>query len=147
MSKDKKTKAKPAGSGGAPAWLVSAAHAVKQPLLWMLTIYVLYKWILPWLADLTPPGVDLELIKREAEQRALLKKDKCATVCDGMTCPDGWTTGRAPDDRCKCICVRKDPNKATEWDKEHGQAKYFEDREPGQATTSRHDHKTVEETS
>ena len=71
--------------------------------------------------------MDVALIQREAEARAIRAKDKCATVCDGMTCPDGWTTGRAPDDQCKCICVRRDPSQATQWDKEHNQAHVFDE--------------------
>ena len=94
-------------------------------MLWLIAIYVTFKWFLPFLAEMTPPGVDVKVIQREAELREQRSKDKCATVCDGMTCPDGWTTGRSPEDRCKCICVRKDPATATQWDKEHNQAQHF----------------------
>ena len=118
-----------AGGGGAglPSGLSSTLSAVKLPTLWIIIVFVTFKWCLPFLAELTPPGVDVDLIKREAQERAERAKDRCATVCDGMTCPEGWTTGRSPEDSCKCICVRKDPTTATAWDKEHNQAQFFKD--------------------
>lgn len=116
------------GGGGLPAGLSSALSTVKMLALWIFVVFVTFKWCLPFLAELTPPGVDVALIRREAEERAARAKDKCASVCGGMTCPEGWTTGRSPEDRCKCICVRKDPVSATAWDKEHNQAQFFKDK-------------------
>jgi hypothetical protein len=117
--------AKPAG----PAALTSLKAALTsrlRPVIMLLLIAVTFRYVLPFLADLTPPGVDIKLIRQEAEKRALRAKDKCASVCDGMSCPEGWETGRSPEDHCKCICVRKDPLQATKWDKEHNQAQFFE---------------------
>ena len=125
-------------AGGQPAWLEALATA-KQPALWIIVVFVTFKWCLPFLAELTPPGVDIKIIQKEAEMKALRQKDRCATVCDGMTCPDGWDTGRSPEDQCKCICVRKQQDKPTEWDKKNNQQQYFEmKKQEDQATHSRH---------
>ena len=109
MAKAKPRAAGSSSSGTKPAWPRVLTQA-KRPTLIVVTLFVMFKWILPYLADLTPPGVDVQLIQAEAVKRAARAKDKCATVCDGMNCPAGWQTGRSPEDHCKCICVRKDPS-------------------------------------
>merc|ERR1711935_553770 len=126
-----KTKPRPtttSNSGAKPVWPADGARVfaqAKRPILILVTLFVMFKWMLPYLAELTPPGVDVHQIQVEAVKRAAHIKDKCATVCDGMNCPAGWETGRSPEDHCKCICVRKDPTKATVWDKDHNQAQFF----------------------
>ena len=137
-SSDAMAKAKPraagsSSSGAKPAWPRVLTQA-KRPTLIVVTLFVMFKWILPYLADLTPPGVDVQLIQAEAVKRAARAKDKCATVCDGMNCPAGWQTGRSPEDHCKCICVRTDPSKATAWDRAHNQAQFFPEDETAGAT-------------
>lgn len=137
-SSDAMAKAKPraagsSSSGAKPAWPRVLTQA-KRPTLIVVTLFVMFKWILPYLADLTPPGVDVQLIQAEAVKRAARAKDKCATVCDGMNCPAGWQTGRSPEDHCKCICVRTDPSKATAWDRAHNQARFFPEDETAGAT-------------
>eukprot|EP00320_Phaeocystis_rex_P020470 CAMPEP_0119082906 /NCGR_PEP_ID=MMETSP1178-20130426/123492_1 /TAXON_ID=33656 /ORGANISM="unid sp, Strain CCMP2000" /LENGTH=167 /DNA_ID=CAMNT_0007065723 /DNA_START=55 /DNA_END=558 /DNA_ORIENTATION=+ len=132
-------KAKPRAistSGARPLWPADGARVLanvanvtnaKRPIFILLALVVMFKWILPFLAELTPPGVDIHQIQAEAVKRAARVKDKCANVCDGMNCPAGWDTGTSPEDHCKCICVRKDPTKATAWDKDHNQAQFFDD--------------------
>ena len=137
-SSDAMAKAKPraagsSSSGAKPAWPRVLTQA-KRPTLIVVTLFVMFKCILPYLADLTPPGVDVQLIQAEAVKRAARAKDKCATVCDGMNCPAGWQTGRSPEDHCKCICVRTDPSKATAWDRAHNQARFFPEDETAGAT-------------
>ena len=137
-SSDAMAKAKPraagsSSSGAKPAWPRVLTQA-KRPTLIVVTLFVMFKWILPYLADLTPPGVDVQLIQAEAVKRAARAKDKCATVCDGMNCPAGWQTGRSPEDHCKCICVRTDPSKATAWDRAHNQAQFFPEGEAAGTT-------------
>ena len=51
-----------AGGGGLPPWALSAASSAKWPAAYLLAIFVTFKWCLPFLAELTPPGVDLSLI-------------------------------------------------------------------------------------
>ena len=117
-------------SGATLVWPADGARVLtqaKRPILIFVTLFVMFKWMLPYLAELTPPGVNVHQIQVEAVKRAARAKDKCATVCDGMNCPAGWETGRSPEDHCKCICVRKDPSQATVWDKDHNQAQFFDE--------------------
>ena len=131
MAKTKPVRATGSSSSGAkPVWPADGARVLtqaKRPILIVMMLFVMFKWMLPYLAELTPPGVNVHQIQVEAVKRAARAKDKCATVCDGMNCPVGWETGRSPEDHCKCICVRKDPSKATVWDKDHNQAQFFDE--------------------
>ena len=77
---------------------------------------VMFKWILPALADMTPPGVDPLLVAAVAEEKSRLATHGCDEACSGMACPAGWTTGRSPDNPCKCICKRLEAGKKTDWD-------------------------------
>ena len=126
-----KTRATSNNGGAKPVWPADGARVLahaKRPIVIILILVVMFKWILPYLAELTPPGVDIHQIQVEAVKRAARVKDKCATVCDGMNCPAGWDTRRSPEDHCKCICARKDPAKATVWDKDHNQAQFFDEK-------------------
>ncbi|KAL3924712.1 MAG: hypothetical protein SGPRY_003837 [Prymnesium sp.] len=78
-----------------------------------LLVCSLLAFLLPWLAELTPPGVNMTLVAEEVE---LKKNGKCPGACDKLVCPVGWTTSLSSDGSCKCICTRLDPNKLTEWD-------------------------------
>ena len=130
MAKTKPRATGSSSSGAKPVWPADGARVLtqaKRPILIVMTLFVMFKWMLPYLAELTPPGVNVHQIQVEAVKRAARAKDKCATVCDGMNCPVGWETGRSPEDHCKCICVRKDPSKATVWDKDHNQAQFFDE--------------------
>ena len=90
--------------------------------LQILALFVVFKWFLPWIADMTPPGVDPRRVAAAAHEQAIAATKGCADACRGMACPAGWTTGRAPDDPCKCICVRLDPGSSTPWDEERKKA-------------------------
>ena len=93
-----------------------------MPRLWprialaLAAIVVLFRWILPYLADLAPPGVDLAEAERARVSRLAENVDQCAHACDGLRCPDGWTT--ALEESCECICKRIDAAKRTRWDEE-----------------------------
>jgi len=95
---------------------MSKRHA--HTALLVLLVYVAFKWLLPWLAALTPPGINPEQVAQAAERQMRQAVAGCEDPCKGMNCPDGWTTGLKPDDECKCICVRQDPKKLTKWDLE-----------------------------
>jgi len=85
----------------------------------------------PWLARMTPPGIDGEAVLRfsngqipapasanssrgiDASQNQ--NESECPDACSGLVCPwDGWEAGRSPTDACDCICVRL--KAVTEWD-------------------------------
>ena len=75
--------------------------------------------MLPWLAELTPPGVDPKAVAAASSFPPTPLRGPRARTRATECCPKGWSTGRAPDDPCKCICVRDDPTgRATEWDLE-----------------------------
>ena len=97
---------------------------ILKPTLGLAGLYILFSFILPALADLTPPGVDPKELHAMVKEQTALVKAGCTTTCEGLGCPSGWTTARAPNDPCKCICARIDPNKKdTPWDKEQQQQK------------------------
>ena len=105
------------GGGGGPALVAACRDYAHVPLL-VLGAYVLFALFLPWLAALTPPGVNMSLVAEDAEAKlhpAAAAKD-CHGVCDALTCPAGWTTALSPDDPCKCICKRLETGKVTDWD-------------------------------
>merc|ERR1712166_55711 len=86
-------------SGAKLVWPADGARVLtqaKRPILIFVMLFVMFKWMLPYLAELTPPGVNVHQIQVEAVNRAARAKDRCATVCDGMNCPVGWETGRSP---------------------------------------------------
>ena len=93
-----------------------------MPRLWprialaLATIVVLFRWLLPYIADLAPPGVDLAEAERARLARLAKDDDECSHACDGLRCPEGWTT--ALEDSCQCICKRLDATKRTRWDDE-----------------------------
>ena len=77
----------------------------RSALLLCLTC-ILFKWALPALAEMTPPGVDPKLVAAAAQEQAQGAAEGCKDTCRGMACPAGWTTGRDRENACKCICVR-----------------------------------------
>ena len=105
-------------------------------LLWPLCIWLLAHFVLPALADITPPGVSLDDVRAVAEKSQQQQAQQpqqprnfvpgqaggaahpCQHKCVGLRCPEGWTT--APkhdgDGACKCICARVDANTVTAWD-------------------------------
>lgn len=101
-----------------PIALPESVSKLAWPLFIVVAAVVLLRHILPMLAELTPPGVDLQAVHRLAEQKVLSESHGCKdpNVCKGMGCPSGWTTGLAPNDPCKCICVRLQA--ITPWDEE-----------------------------
>ena len=104
-----------------PISVVGLIQPIFKPVLGILAVYLLFSTVLPWLAELTPPGVDPKAVAAAASELPAdtIARTACENACHGMGCPKGWSTGRAPDDPCKCICVRDDPTgRATEWDLE-----------------------------
>ena len=104
-----------------PISVVQLLQPIFKPVLGILAVYLLFSTVLPWLAELTPPGVDPKAVAAAASELPAdtIARTACENACHGMGCPKGWSTGRAPDDPCKCICVRDDPTgRATEWDLE-----------------------------
>ena len=102
--------------------LLERLKPVLWPGLYVLGAYVLFAFLLPTLANLTPPGVDPKAVAAWAEEQAAVASAGCENACQGMGCPTGWVTKRSPDDYCKCICARADPsNVDTPWDLERKQ--------------------------
>lgn len=114
-------------AGAAPrAWPYSPTKLLSRhgrSCLAVLLAYVTLSHILPYLANLTPPGVDREEVLKDADYRALAVARDCDDSCKGMSCPHGWVTTLSPDDVCKCICERLEDNKPTLWDEEQAQKK------------------------
>jgi len=81
---------------------------------YVLVVYSTFKWMLPALAAVTPPGVDLEAVKASAEYHVEVAKAGCGDPCKAMSCPPGWKTALHAQDPCKCICARVEA--ATAWD-------------------------------
>ncbi|KAL1528908.1 hypothetical protein AB1Y20_010230 [Prymnesium parvum] len=98
------------------AWTPRPEHA-RVPLL-ILSAYVLFAFFLPWLAQLTPPGVDMRFAQLDAERKELEAADKCKGACDALACPEGWTTALSAEVACKCICKRLEMKTKTKWDLE-----------------------------
>ena len=73
--------------------------------------------VLPWLAELPPPGVDMELVLRMENETLSAAQQGCTKSCNGMSCPTGWMT-KLDMEKCKCICKRTDDSKVTPWDLE-----------------------------
>lgn len=133
----KKTKAPPTAAparrsttaaSSTPAAIASGDTAARlrpfaKPAAYIFATYLLFALILPFLANLTPPGVDPKMVALLAEVPAPTGVPAhCEDACKGMGCPAGWTTARAPDNPCKCICARVDPrSKGTPWDEEQKQ--------------------------
>lgn len=88
------------------------------PVLLVLSTYLLFAFFLPFLANLTPPGVDPKAVADAVEAKIALAARGCEDSCRGLSCPSGWTTARDKHDVCKCICVRIDPTIKTAWDLE-----------------------------
>eukprot|EP00310_Coccolithus_braarudii_P017143 CAMPEP_0183336158 /NCGR_PEP_ID=MMETSP0164_2-20130417/4226_1 /TAXON_ID=221442 /ORGANISM="Coccolithus pelagicus ssp braarudi, Strain PLY182g" /LENGTH=149 /DNA_ID=CAMNT_0025505631 /DNA_START=78 /DNA_END=527 /DNA_ORIENTATION=+ len=133
MTKKKNAPKRPAAveGGDTAARVESTTNAHAQAGKWARTLlslfffYMLGHGVLPFLADLTPPGVDLKAMAEPRARRAPTHKSpnthipkECKTSCDGLHCPDGWLVDRSPDDACKCICSRADPAKLTRWDQQ-----------------------------
>ena len=77
------------------------------------------RYLLPLLANLTPPGVSADPPADARQARTLsTAAEKCSHACDGLRCPDGWQTVRDPADECKCICSRSSPGVRTQWDED-----------------------------
>ena len=91
--------------------------------MYSILLYVLLKWVLPALAELTPPGISLEDVKRAADEKLLYESAGCPDACKGLVCPTGWKTSRKPENPCKCICARKQGHIRTPWDEEREKAK------------------------
>ena len=83
-------------------------------LAYVFVVYSIFKWVLPALAAVTPPGVDLEAVKASAEYHVEVAKAGCGDPCKAMSCPAGWKTALHAQDPCKCICARVEA--ATAWD-------------------------------
>ena len=112
-------KAHAAPMGAAPLSATQLLQPITRPALGLFAAYILFAFILPALADMTPPGVDPKLVAVVAEQQAIGVRAGCEEACKGMGCPAGWMTARSPDDPCKCICARVDPSNAnTAWDEQ-----------------------------
>ena len=79
-------------------------------------VYFLFKFVLPALAALTPPGIDPKAVIAAADEHARADAAGCADACKGMACPAGWKTGRHAQDACRCICVRIESASETAWD-------------------------------
>lgn len=109
----------------AAPFLSSASPGLQRAVFVLVGLYVLFKLLLPALADMTPPGVDREEVikwsnikpekpspaattKQQQQQAsgAPGAKHKCENPCLGQSCPDGWETARSTSDECKCICKR-----------------------------------------
>ena len=132
MARKKVAVAKPKPVDGEGRWAAASlpsrsqerAGALVRALLCLCASFVLVCYVLPYLAELTPPGVDLSATP--AQDPATHRTSKsfpaeaipkgCETSCDNLHCPDGWFVDRSPDDPCKCICVRSDPAQMTLWD-------------------------------
>ena len=108
----------PAASSGIVANVLSGCSRHGRSALLLSLIYILFRWVLPALAEMTPPGIDPKLVAAAALEKAQGAAQGCTDTCRGMTCPAGWTTGRDKENTCKCICVRVDPSKLTPWDEE-----------------------------
>lgn len=109
-------------SGKSAGEIIELLRPLLRPTLGLLGFYLIFGLILPALADLTPPGVDPKMVAAWAEEQYAGAQAGCENACRGMGCPAGWTTARAPDDHCRCICARIDPtNRDTPWDAERQQ--------------------------
>ena len=84
-------------------------------------------YVLPFLAELAPPGVNLMAMAEQPDPRIgrdTKYSDGFVTCpgkpdpCDGMKCPDGWMTSRKPNEPCTCICKRAVEGEETEWDRQ-----------------------------
>ena len=106
------------GKAAASPQLRKRLRPVVQVILGICLTYTLFRWALPALADLTPPGVDMEQVRVAIEEEAQAAHSGCPDACKGMSCPAGWTTGRDANDACKCVCKRINPQKLTAWDAE-----------------------------
>lgn len=90
-------------------------NSVAQRVLPYVLLLLSLRYLLPWLANITPPGVTAKA-ERAADVLDVRTPEKCAHACDGLNCPDGWETARDPADDCKCICARSKPGERTAWD-------------------------------
>ncbi len=88
------------------------------PTLLLCSAIVVLRYALPWLASLTPPGVDIELIRTHADRSQPGIHANCENPCTGFKCPAEWKTSRCPIEHCKCICVRATPGVKTQWEKD-----------------------------
>lgn len=86
----------------------------RVPVVLLVTFFI-FSCVLPWLAALTPPGVNMTLVA--AIQRDAIA-NQCQGACDALSCPVGWRTALAPELPCKCVCKRIDPKLETAWDLE-----------------------------
>ena len=98
-----------------------------QILLWPLCLFLLVRFVLPALADITPPGVSLAAVRAAAEAAGRSRRTRGGRRRWGadrvpavrrIACPEGWTTApkRDADGSCKCICARLEDD--TAWDRE-----------------------------
>jgi hypothetical protein len=104
--------ASPAPFAASNALGIALRHG--RNLAYVLVVYSTFKWMLPALAAVTPPGVDLEAVKASAEYHVEVAKAGCGDPCKAMSCPAGWKTALHAQDPCKCICARVEA--ATAWD-------------------------------
>mmetsp|Transcript_18365 Transcript_18365/g.48387 ORF Transcript_18365/g.48387 Transcript_18365/m.48387 type:complete len:206 (+) Transcript_18365:95-712(+) len=136
-----------AASSGPPALPPQLKHACREfghvPLI-ALAAYVLLAFALPWLADLTPPGVNMSLVAEETAAAQHVGGRDCEHVCDALSCPAGWTTSISPTDACKCICKRMSEGKLTAWDLEQ-QAKHPAGAHAAHAVHAAHETHTAHE--
>ena len=90
----------------------------------LLSVFLLFGLVLPWLANLTPPGVDPKMVAALAAQPQVKPPQGANDPCRGMACPAGWTTALSPETAGKCICKRLDPtNEDTPWDAQQKEQK------------------------
>lgn len=109
--------------------------SLSQMLLLLASTYVLFWHVLPYLAEATPAGIDMDQLLRDAAKVHEAQRRKEATnpsqhcpkgnPCKGMSCPGGWMTGLKPELPCECQCVRLDAKKPTRWDIENGHEEEF----------------------
>ena len=77
-------RAKPA-AGSAPRKLLAVSG---KPALLLLTIFVLFKHILPYLAELTPAGVDIAAVAAEANRKRSAQNASAAakpSACESLS--------------------------------------------------------------
>ena len=128
----------PTGSAPSPSQgLFTLLKPLVLPVSYVVGAYMLFAFILPGLAEMTPPGVDPKAVAAAVQVKISLAQRGCENACKGMSCPAGWTTGRDKQDVCKCICVRLDPSQTTAWDLERAQKEMERERQAQQQAANR----------
>lgn len=104
------------------------------PVLAGAIALLVLRYAVPWLAYMTPHGIDPEAVRRFSDMPYTppakktprtrpggssgnaSRPSKCPTACQGLGCPQGWSVGRSEADECKCVCFPQE--QVTPWDLE-----------------------------